>query len=299
MMAMSETTTLRGEMRYDEPMSRHTSLRVGGVARRYYQPADRDDLAIFLATLPADEPLFWLGLGSNLLVRDGGLDATVIALQGRLDSIVELDGERIYAEAGATCAKVARVSSRNGYVGCQFLAGIPGLIGGALAMNAGAFGGETWASVETVETVDRRGDIHVREVSDYEIAYRQVNGRYDEWFVAATFGFTQGNPDELQQQIRDLLRKRSDTQPTNKPSCGSVFRNPKGDHAARLIEAAGLKGLRIGGACVSDKHANFILNDSDASADDIERLIDRVRDRVFVSSGIDLIPEVHVVGKAG
>jgi UDP-N-acetylmuramate dehydrogenase len=289
---------LRGELLYDEPMSRHTSWRVGGPAARFYRPADARDLAAFLATLPAGEPLLWVGLGSNLLVRDGGFRGTVICTQGRLDGLERTDARRVRAGAGVACAKVARFAARAGLCGAEFLAGIPGTMGGALAMNAGAFGGETWQRVVRVETVDRAGRIRERGREHYRIGYRELRGPDGEWFLAAHLELESGDAAAAQARIRELLERRSGTQPIGEPSCGSVFRNPEGDHAARLIEAAGLKGVRAGGAEVSGKHANFIVNTGQATAADIERLIDVVRDRVERASGVRLKAEVHIVGEA-
>ncbi|ROR29686.1 UDP-N-acetylmuramate dehydrogenase [Inmirania thermothiophila] len=288
---------LRGELRHDEPMARHTTWRVGGPARRFYRPADLADLAAFLAALPEDEPVLWVGLGSNLLVRDGGIDGTVVCLQGVLEAVTRTD-EGLRAEAGAPCARVARRAAREGLVGAEFLAGIPGTLGGALAMNAGAFGGETWALVRSVETIDRRGRIRRRGPDAFRVGYRSVEGPPGEWFVAATLALGRGDAAAAQARIRELLARRQATQPTNQPSCGSVFRNPPGDHAARLIEAAGLKGRRRGGACVSERHANFIVNLGGATAADIEGLITEVAETVWRVHGVRLEPEVRIVGRA-
>ena len=289
---------LRGELRRDEPMARHTSWRVGGPADRFYTAADVQDLAAFLAALPAGEPLFWLGLGSNLLVRDGGIRGTVVHTQRALDWIEPMDGGRVEAGAGVACAKLARYCGRRGLAGAHFFAGIPGTVGGALAMNAGAFGGETWERVEAVRTVDRRGELRWRDAADFQAAYRSVRGPAGEWFVAARLRLEPGaDPQLLASRVRELLGRRAATQPMGQPSCGSVFRNPEGDHAARLIEAAGLKGTCIGGACVSEKHANFIVNTGGARAADIEALIERVRHRVEERHGVRLLPEVRVVGE--
>lgn len=298
MMAAHKPIQLRGELRHSEPMARHTSWRVGGPARCFYTPADIDDLANFLVTLPADEPLHWIGLGSNLLVRDGGIPGTVIASFGGMNNLRLLDDGRVRAEAGVSCAKVARFTARQGLVGGEFFAGIPGSMGGALAMNAGAFGGETWQYLVAVETMDRQGQLHVRQPDEYEIGYRHVRGPTDEWFIAAQLRFESGDSAAAQMRIKELLDRRGATQPTNQPSCGSVFRNPPGDHAARLIESCGLKGHCIGKACVSEKHANFIINTGGARAADIEALINFVRDYVEREQGVRLIPEVRIVGVA-
>jgi UDP-N-acetylmuramate dehydrogenase len=298
MMAAEQQPALRGELQYMEPMARHTSWRVGGPADCYYRPADIDDLAVFLKQLPFDEPLTWVGLGSNLLVRDGGIRGTVISTSGLLNEISLHEGQVIRAEAGVSCAKLARYAAREGLTGAEFFAGIPGTVGGALAMNAGAFGGETWPLVVKVETLDRHGQRHIRTPAEYTIAYRSVQGPADEWFVAAHLQLASGDVEAGQARIKELLAKRGETQPTTQPSCGSVFRNPEGDHAAHLIEQCGLKGKCIGGACVSEKHANFIVNTGDATASDIESLIEDVAQTVQRECGVSLMREVHIIGEA-
>jgi UDP-N-acetylmuramate dehydrogenase len=293
----AQPEALRGELRHSEPLSDHTSWRVGGPAEHLYIPADKEDLVCFLRSLSVDEPLFWLGLGSNLLVRDGGIRGVVVCTKNRLKAMHAVAVGRIYAEAGVPCAHVARFCAEMGLIGAEFLAGIPGTLGGALAMNAGAFGGETWALVDKVLTVDRYGGIRERVGDDYQIGYRSVEGPVGEWFLAAQLRLVPGDAGQSREQIKALLAKRSASQPVNLPSCGSVFRNPPGDYAARLIEASGLKGHRIGGACVSEKHANFIVNLGGASAADIERLIDRVREQVQLRHGVCLVTEVRVAGE--
>ncbi len=293
---MATELKLRGVMRVDEPLSRHTTWRVGGPARSFYQPADCVDLINFLQQLSADEPLLWIGLGSNLLVRDGGFPGTVIATQGCLMAMALTDEQTVRVEAGVATAQVARFATRHSLTGVEFLAGIPGTLGGALAMNAGAFGSEIWQRVAWVETVDRFGRLHKRQKREFKIGYREVEGVAGEWFLAAHLELEQGDSAETVTHIRQLLDRRAATQPTRQPSCGSVFRNPEGDHAARLIEAAGLKGRRIGGAEVSEKHANFIINTGEATAADIEALIALVQQEVEQQSGIHLKTEVHRVG---
>ena len=297
MMAAEQTQHWQGELREHEPMSKHTSWRVGGPARRFYTPLDVQDLALFLQELDAGEPLLWIGLGSNLLVRDGGFPGTVICLHAAVTELEWLNDTTLRAGAGVTCAKVARISSRAGLTGVEFLAGIPGTVGGALAMNAGAFGGETWSQVVAVETIDRRGGLHTRAPTDYRIGYRTVQGPADEWFLAAHFALLHGDADQAQARVRELLARRGATQPVQQYSCGSVFRNPPGDHAARLIEAAGLKGRRIGGAQVSEKHANFIVNAGGATAADIETLLNQVQGTVEQQHGVRLETEVRIVGE--
>jgi UDP-N-acetylenolpyruvoylglucosamine reductase len=296
-------TPLRGEMRLQVDMGKHTSWRTGGTAERMYQPADLDDLLVYLRGLPVDEPLYAVGLGSNLLVRDGGLRGTVLLLHGTLSALhLELDGS-IYAEAGVPGAKLARFGALHNMRGAEFFAGIPGTLGGMLAMNAGCYGSETWEKVLRVQTVNRHGEVNIRTAAEYEIGYRHVALRLssipasEEWFVAAWLQFSRGEGESARQAIKALLSKRIATQPLNLPNAGSVFRNPEGDHAARLIEACGLKGKRIGGAQVSEKHANFIVNTGTASAEDIENLIDEVRRTVEQQTGICLHPEVRIVGE--
>lgn len=297
MMAAQQQQPLRGNLLLGEPMARHTTWRVGGPADRYYQPADIKDLAMFLSQLDNGEPLFWLGLGSNLLVRDDGIRGTVIALSGMLNEMNRIDENRVRVEAGVACAKVARFCAREGLAGAEFLCGIPGTMGGALAMNAGCFGGETWKIVESVETIDRQGELRTRSPEEFEVAYRHVSGPLGEWFVAATLTLSEGDAQGLLDANKKLLEKRGTTQPTQQPNAGSVFRNPEGDFAARLIETAGLKGRTIGNASVSEKHANFIVNLGGAKAADIEALIELVKKEVKQKHGVELQREVHIVGE--
>ena len=297
MMASASVPAIRGEMRFDEPMSRHTSWRVGGPADRYYKPADLDDLSAFLAGLDGDVPVFWVGLGSNLLVRDGGIRGVVIAGASLTQDLENLGDYRVRAGSSVPCTRLARQCIRWGYGPSEFFAGIPGSLGGALAMNAGAHGGETWERVESVRTIDRRGRISVRQKIDFDVGYRSVLGLEDEWFIEATLSFDPAATPSMHRQ-KEMLERRRSTQPLGLPSCGSVFRNPPGDHAARLIEAAGLKGHRVGGAEVSPKHANFIINADAATAADIEALIAHVQRTVRDVHGIELIHEVRMIGEA-
>lgn len=293
------TSTLRGTLRVDEPMARHVSWRAGGAAARAYRPADLDDLAAFLREIPDEEPLLFVGLGSNLLVRDGGYRGTVVFLHGVLDRIAIESNRAIYAEAGVASPKVARFAANHDLAGAEFLAGIPGTVGGALAMNAGCYGGETWRIVERVRTLDRKGNLHERTPADFDVGYRHAASRLgvEEFFVAAWLRLPQGDGQASRQRIRELLEKRIAAQPLQLPNAGSVFRNPPGDHAARLIEAAGLKGFAIGGARISEKHANFIVNPGGAgSAADIEALIEHAQRTVGERFGVELVREVRIVG---
>lgn len=289
----------RGRLAYDEPLARHTSWQVGGPADLYFVPADRADLVAFLARRrERDWPLTWLGLGSNTLVRDGGVRGIVIATHRSLGRITLHDDRTVYAEAGVSCARIARLTARNGLSHGEFFAGIPGTLGGALAMNAGAWGHTTWEVVQRVETVDASGAVQRRRAVDFDITYRSVRSPRTEWFLAALLALKAGDAERSTARIRALLGHRSRTQPVQMPSAGSVFVNPPGDHAARLIETAGLKGECQGGACVSGKHANFIVNRGDARAADIEALIARIIERVSARHGVVLQREVKIIGEA-
>ena len=289
---------LRGEMLRDEPMSRHVSWRAGGVAQRLYRPADLADLQHFLQQTPADEPLLFVGLGSNLLVRDGGFRGTVVQMVGALTEL-HMDGELIYAQAGVPGAKLARFAATNNFCGAEFFVGIPGTLGGMLTMNAGFYGGETWQKVDRVQVMARDGSLLERAPQEYEIGYRHVALRSarEEFFVGAWLRLEKGDVEEARQAIKVLMEKRSATQPLNLPNAGSVFRNPPGNHAAKLIEGCGLKGKRIGGAEVSEKHANFIVNAGGATAADIENLLEEVQAKVRQQTGIELHAEVRIVGE--
>ena len=295
MMAVQIKSSVSGEIRHDEPMSRHTSWRVGGPAETWFKPADLDDLSDFMQQLDSDTPIFWMGLGSNLLVRDGGLPGIVISTAGVFNDLERAGDQLVRAGVGVPCTQLARQCIRWGFGPSEFFAGIPGTVGGALAMNAGAHGGETWERVRQVKTIDRGGVIRQRGPDDYQIAYRSVTGPKDEWFVEATFEFDP-EVDASMDTLKSMLDRRKTTQPLGLPSCGSVFRNPPGGHAARLIEAAGLKGYRVGGAEVSEKHANFIINRNDASAADVESLIQHVQDTVAKVHGVALVHEVRIIG---
>lgn len=296
---------LRGELRHDEPMARHVSWRAGGPVDCAYLPADLDDLAVFLEGLRHDEPLLFVGLGSNLLVRDGGFAGTVVFTHGVLKTLrIEESGNDkiIYAEAGVASPKVARFAASHDLSGAEFLAGIPGTVGGALAMNAGCYGSETWNHVERVLTIDRHGVRRERRPEEYAIAYRHAGLREvcDEWFAAAWLRFPPGDGEAARARIRELLEERMAKQPLDLPNAGSVFRNPPGDHAARLIEAANLKGFSLDGAQVSEKHSNFIVNpENRATASAIERLIGHIQVVVKQKFGVELHPEVRIIGEVG
>ena len=317
--APSVSAGLRGTLRQDVDMRRFTSWRAGGRAQHLYQPADLADLIVFLRALPLDEPITALGLGSNLLVRDGGLRGTVLLLHAALNELRITADNMLYAQVGVPGAKLARYAALHNLQGAEFFAGIPGTVGGMLAMNAGCHGSETWDTVTQVQVMTRAGDLLERAPQEYEIAYRHVkkitatpagiqerrghahssmvDSPLTELFVGALFKFPSGDGDIARGEIKALLAKRIATQPLNLPNAGSVFRNPPGDYAARLIEASGLKGRQIGGARVSDKHANFIVNVGQATALDIENVIHEVQAVVLEKTGIKLHQEVQIIGE--
>lgn len=298
----NDNMTFKGILLEHESMSRHTSWRVGGVADSFYRPSDISDLSLYLKNLNSSEIIYWLGLGSNLLVTDSGIRGTVICTSGVLNEVKSIDETHVYVEAGVPSPKLAKFSAKLGLTGAEFLSGIPGTLGGALKMNAGAVGGETWDIVESVETIDMHGELRKRTANEFLVSYRHIENKeklnQDEWFVSAVIKLSKGNREESLQTIKQHLNRRGATQPTQQPNAGSVFRNPEGDYAARLIEACGLKGFCIGGACVSEKHANFIINTGTATAKDIEELIETVSKKVQQKYSINLIREVQIIGES-
>jgi len=295
-MNVAESMKPRGKLLIDEPMSKHTSWRVGGKADHYYTPADLADLQLYLAGLAVDTPITWVGLGSNMLVRDGGIRGEVIAALNGLKDLRLCEDGTVYAESGVTSAKLAKFCQKLGLAGADFLAGIPGTVGGALTMNAGAFGSETWPHVERVTMINRRGELIDRMASEFRVAYRRVSQFADEWFAAGYFRFA-AKTGAQDSNIKHLLQKRNASQPIGLPSCGSVFKNPAGQHAAQLIEAAGLKGHYLGDACVSDKHANFIISNEQTRAADIEALIGFIQQVVKQKFNLELETEVRILGE--
>lgn len=294
------TGDFNGRVRFDEPMSTHTSWHAGGPADVFFTPRDAEDLANFLRMLSAEVPVYWVGLGSNLLVRDGGVRGVIISTPGAFTRIERRSQTRIYVEASVPCARVARSCQNWGLAQGEFLGGIPGTLGGALAMNAGSFGDETWRHVVSIESIDRRGTRRTRAREEFKVGYRQVEwpaGELQEWFLSAEMQFEPRVPAQTP-TVQSLLQRRRETQPTGDWSCGSVFKNPPGDHAARLIEAVGLKGFRIGDAVVSEKHANFIVNEGKAHAGELEKLILHVRATVQEVYNVTLEPEVRIIGEA-
>ena len=274
------------------------SWKVGGRAEQFLICDDKAILSSLIKTKKIKLPITFLGLGSNLLVRDGGVKGTVIVLHGGLKKINHDEDNLIYSEAGVSCSKLAKFTAGKGLGNSAFFSGIPGTVGGALAMNAGCYGSETWDYVQKVLMINLDGDQVERNKLDFKINYREVkNSNTDEFFLAAWFKFPKGDKEEAGKKIRELLAHRKNTQPLNCPTAGSTFRNPQGNFAAKLIEDCDLKGYRIGGAQVSEKHANFIINLGDASAQDIENIIIYIQQVVFKKKNIQLKREIKIIGE--
>ncbi len=289
---------VEGVLLHDEPMDRHTSWRVGGKAEMFYVPTDKASLVQLMCQLPGNVPVFWFGLGSNLLVRDAGIPGVVVCTFKGMDEIERVDKESVYAQAGVASAKLAKFCARRGLEGAEFLAGIPGSFGGAVAMNAGAFGGDTWSMIERIECLDREGNITWFEKSEISYQYRYVDLPENNWIIGAQIKLKSIKGLDLGRRIRELLKTRGNSQPVQSANAGSVFKNPENDHAARLLEEVGMKGRAIGGAEYSTKHANFIINKGKATASDIEALIELGRKAVKQRFGIELEPEVRIVGQS-
>ena len=291
-----DTSRLRGKLMFDASLAKYNTWGVGGNAECIYQPADIEDLSNFFAQNDPDLPVTWLGLGSNVLIRDGGVSGIVIVTQGCLNHFEFQSSDSVFAQAGVPCAKLARAVVAQQLTGLEFMAGIPGTIGGALAMNAGAFGSQTWEWVVSVQTINRVGICVTRLANEFEYGYRYVKGPAQEWFVGAQFKLRPASENVV--SIKELLAHRAETQPIGKKNCGSVFKNPPGTYAAKLIEGCGLKGFAMGGASVSTKHANFILNQEQATAQDIEQLINHIKKTVKNTYDVDLVPEVKILGSS-
>jgi UDP-N-acetylmuramate dehydrogenase len=286
---------LRGRLTANAPLSDITWFRVGGPAQVLFAPADEADLAIFLKNIGNELPAVVVGLGSNLLVRDGGVPGVVIRL-GRGFNEITTDGTRLTAGTAIPDVKVARAAAEAGISGLSFYRGIPGSIGGALRMNAGAHGTETKDVLVSARAVDRQGNIHVLSLADMNFTYRHC-GIPDDWiFTQATYEGKPGDPDEIQKEMDEVADYRERNQPVRERTGGSTFKNPPGNSAWKLVDAAGCRGLRVGGAKVSEKHCNFLINDQKASGEDVETLGETVRARVKAASGVSLEWEIIRLG---
>ena len=287
---------LRGNLQQNHSLAEHTFWKIGGPAEYFYEPANLEDLKQLLQ-IWQEQSIVILGSATNVLIRDNGIKGLVIYLRNCLDGLSELDNFTLRVEAGVGLARLVQKCTHFGMIDAAFMAGIPGTVGGALAMNAGCYGDCIWNHVAAVETINRFGEVKLRPAKEFTAEYRQVTGLVaEEWFVAAQLLFARGDVEEMKRQICDHLHKRKNSQPLDLPSCGSVFRNPPGDYAARLIEISGFKGKQIGGAKVSEKHANFIVNCGGATAADVEALMREIVVTVKKAHKVDLVPEVHILG---
>lgn len=289
---------IRGTLTPEAPLAPVTWFRVGGPAELLFQPADADDLALFLERLPAEIPITIIGLGSNLIVRDGGIDGVVIRLGGRGFGGIERIGDtRLKVGAAVPDRMVAKAALEAEIDGFAFYHGIPGSLGGALRMNAGAHGADTAARVVAVEAVDRAGRRHTLNLADMGYAYRHSEASPDLVFTAAILEGTPGAAADIQRQMEAVQSHRQAAQPVKARTGGSTFKNPPGSSAWSLIDAAGMRGFRVGGAHVSELHCNFLINDADASAHDVELLGETVRARVLAHSGVRLEWEIKRLGR--
>jgi len=280
---------------YNELLSKHTAWKVGGPADIFFTPQNRDDLSNFLKSNHGKQ-ITWLGNGTNVLVRDGGIRGAVISTKKSIDKINMETKNSCRVEAGASCMDLALFAEKNQLGPAAFFSGIPGSIGGALTMNAGSFGMETWDLVKEVEVINEKGDISFIEKESFDIAYRTVTFPFRLWFLSCSM-FLSSDEETTKDNLIELRNQRIKTQPLSEDTCGSVFKNPPGNFAGALIEESGLKGFKVGSASISEKHANFIVNEGGATADDIENLINYTRQVVREKFDIDLQPEVRIMGE--
>jgi len=293
----SQQISSLGTLMENEPMARHTTLMVGGAARWLFKPDNRAAVMSAMLNCPADVPILPLGRGSNMLIPDNGYDGLVIDLSAL--NAIEIDGLSVRAEAGARMSRVARQCAEHGLTGCEFMATVPGDVGGGIAMNAGCFGQQVSDSLTHIEVVLPNGEVQRIQADDLNIRYRHTALPSRSLVISASFTLATDQPEQIRERMRSMRSRRSATQPLSQPNCGSVFKNPDGDHAARLIEAAGLKGFSIGGAQISSQHANFIVNEGDASSADIMALIKHAQMTVNQQFDISLEPEVRMISDGG
>jgi UDP-N-acetylmuramate dehydrogenase len=286
----------RGRIAFDAPLARFTWFRVGGNADVLFRPADADDLSDFLRDLPTDIPVLPLGVGSNIIVRDSGVEGVVVLLRGPFVEI-SVEDDVVISGAGALSANVARLAADAGLAGLEFLSGVPGGIGGAVRMNAGAYGGETGDVLVWAEIIGRDGSIRRVTTQGLELAYRHSNLAADDIVVRAAFRGTEDDADDVHARLRDVQARREESQPLRTRTGGSTFRNPPGGKAWQLIDGAGCRGLKVGAAHVSEKHCNFLIAEGGATAADIEALGNLVRERVKASSGVELLWEIKRIGR--
>ena len=285
---------LRGRLRENVSLKDYNTWKVGGKAEYFYEPFNLEDLRLFFELLE-NTPIILLGNGSNVLIRDGGIDGCVICLKKTLNNYSYKNEEYIF-EAGLSCMKMAQITARENYTGLEFLCGIPGSLGGALAMNAGCYGGNIWDHVLTVSLINNNGEIIKKNKNDFIVGYRNTNLEENNFFISAVFKLKKNKLENSLDKIKEFLQDRRSKQPTGLLSCGSVFKNPHNMYAAKLIESIGLKGYKIGGAYISEKHANFIISDKLTKSSDIEKLINFTKKEVFKKKEVVLETEVKFIG---
>ena len=285
---------LKGRLRENVSLKDYNTWKIGGKAEYFYEPSDIKDLKLFLELLK-NTPVTFLGNGSNVLIRDGGINGCVICLKNTLNNYFVKDEEYIF-EAGLSCMKMAQITARENYEGLEYLCGIPGSLGGALAMNAGCYGGNIWDHVLTVSLINNDGEIIKKNKNDFIIGYRNTSLKENNFFISAVFKLRKNKLKNSLEKIKEFLQDRRSKQPTGLLSCGSVFKNPKNLYAAKLIESIGLKGYKIGGACISEKHANFIISDKSTKSIDIEKLINFTQKEVVKKKEVVLETEVKFIG---
>lgn len=283
----------------DEPMAGHTTFQIGGNADVFLEVSNEARLAI-LSKICREEraPFFLIGRGSNLLISDAGIEGVVARFGGALCQMERLPGNRIYCGAGASLTALCNFAKAESLTGLEFAFGIPGTVGGAVYMNAGAYGGEVADVILSARHLTAEGDVGEYNTSDLSLGYRQ--SRYQqtkEWITGATFQLKPGDPTEIEETMRDLMERRKSKQPLELPSAGSVFRRPTGYYAGTLIESCGLKGARIGGAQVSEKHAGFIVNCGGATSADVVALIEKIQQTVLEKTGVKLETEIAMIGR--
>jgi len=287
--------SVRGSLTANAPLKDNTWFRVGGPAEVLYKPADAEDLSFFLKNLPSDIPLHFMGVGSNTLVRDGGVPGVIIRL-GPAFSAITVEGETLHVGAAALDINVARAARDAGLTGLEFLCGIPGTLGGALRMNAGSYGSDIKHILQTVDIVDRKGQLKTIGVGQMGLSYRLCEAPQDWLFLALTLRGKPGDTETIAAQMKQIQEQRTTSQPIHEKTSGSTFANPPGYKAWELIDEAGCRGLRIGGAMMSEMHSNFMINTGTATAADLESLGEEVRRRVKQKSGFELRWEIRIIG---
>jgi len=287
---------IRGKFRENVSLKDYNTWKIGGFAQYLYEPYDLEDLKSFL-NITKKEKITFIGNGSNVLIRDKGVEGYVVCLKDSLNKYYKNNKKQYTFEAGLSCMKIAQITAKNNLTGLEFLCGIPGSLGGALRMNAGCNNGSIWENVLNVTIINKEGALIKKYKKDFDISYRNVNLENGNFFISAKFDLVENGLNNSEDIIKKFLKDRRANQPTGLPSCGSVFKNPKDNYAASLIESLGLKSHRIGGAYISEKHANFIITEKNSKSDDVEDLISHIQKKVFEKMNILLETEVKFIGK--